>query len=227
MQSNETQQQSTAGKNASRSSAALAAAAALGLLIVLGGCSSSAAGQANMPSTQTTLTPPPETTTPPTDQSPSIQAQDPQADGYWFTVTERFAGAAQWHVSVRPPTDPTDTLGLGGVGEIEFDGPNQAKILLESPIDIGQFETVMQELKADVTQRQITLDGAPLPMGLGGAPAAIGSGLDSFGKHVDLITAMNPSNRTYTDVTLTCAPADITTDRAVLQTLLHSFRFEH
>ena len=224
-------QHRTASKNARRGGAAVTAVGPLGLAIVVGGCSSGAAKAHNPLSTSATI--PPSATssaassTPPANTSSSTQPDGPQADGYWFTTTERFPGGAQWHLSVRPPTHPTDGLGLGGEGEIQFDGPNQAEILFDSPIHIGQFETLTQEINADVTTRQIKLDGAPQSMDLGGAAAAIASGTTSTGKHVDLITAMNPSSHAYTDVTLTCTPAGLTTDRTVLQALLHSFRFEH
>ncbi|NYI41288.1 hypothetical protein [Demequina lutea] len=232
MQANEMQQHRTSGKNARRGGATVAAAASLGLLIVLGGCSSGAAGQGNVPSTQATPTATPQTTTSPIASStpsavpsPSTQGQDPQADAYWFTVTKRFTGGAQWTVTVRPPIDPT-ALGLDSKGQAEFDGPNQAVILFDYPIP-AQYDTVMDEINADLTERQITQDSAPQSMGLGGVPAAIGSGLNSNGMHVDLITARKDKNHDYTDVTLTCAPADVTADRAALQDLLHSFRFEN
>lgn len=233
MQTNEKQHR-TSGKNSRRGGAVAAAAAAFGLVIVLGGCSSGAAGQGTAPSTQTTPAATPQATmspvassTPSADPSAPARGPGPFADGYWFSVTKTFTGGAQWTVTVTPPTDPTDTLGLGGTGQIKFEGPNQAEILFDYPIHIGQYETVTDEINADLTERQITLDGAPQAMGLGGVPAAIGSGLNSNGMHVDLITARKDKNHSYTDVTLTCPPADVTADRVALQDLLHSFRFEN
>lgn len=207
---------------------AILTAGALGLLVFLSGCSSSAKPAAQR--TPSPSSPPAAVSSSPTAPTPTSSSAAPRADGYWFSVTESFVGGAQWKVAERLPQDPTDTIGLNGVGQVEFDGPDKATMVFDAPDNEGGTSAPLaQFMTTAIKSRQIVASAAPQPMTLGadGAPASYVSGHDSTGDRVILIISKNPSNQLYTDITLTCSAADLATDRAALQTLLHSFTFQH
>jgi hypothetical protein len=166
--------------------------------------------------------------------TPTPTAGTDTADAYWFTVTKRFVGGAQWTVDVRPPADPTDALGLGGVGQVEFHGPNSADIVFEMPdhdADAAGYtgtEALAHAATSEVAQRQFSVKHGPVSVTLGsGVPALYMAGLDNTGKNSILVVGMNPETNTFADVMLTSGSAtDFMTDEKVMQALVTSFAYE-